>query len=245
LEPKIPGSLRSDRPYVSSNVWNAIVEAYLQRDRPTVFEWGTGASSIHHLENLVSLGGTYIGVEHDRNWYGRVVSAIVDWSLRCGYEVTLSGSLGGCAHIETTIRQHDGRGCEAHLLLRPPVTSYEGDGDLASFSTYVAALDRHVDVVIVDGRARRACVDRVLDEKLVRPGGLLALLDAGRGLERWLGYPTQLDTSDYQPAVHRMLGGGGWMVNGSGIDRWPEDQTRRSFHPKSYFVPSEACLLRF
>ncbi len=85
-------------------------------------------------------------------------------------------------------------------------------------------------MVIVDGRARKACIaciERALDTNYLRPGGLLALFDAGRGQEGWLGYPTKTGTSDYQPVVQRILDLGGELIDGYGTDRCPRQKRRR------------------
>ena len=56
-------------PWSSPNIWKEIVDYYENMHSPTVFEYGTGASSISHVNNLLPLGGKYIGVEGDQNWF--------------------------------------------------------------------------------------------------------------------------------------------------------------------------------
>ncbi len=82
------------------------------------------------------------------------------------------------------------------VLFRPPTTSGTVTSPVASgyFDGYAAAIDDQLesslDLVIVDGRARVACVNHAMAK--VRPGGLLLLDDA--------------DRARYMPAVKMLAG---------------------------------------
>lgn len=96
-----------------------------------------------------------------------------------------------------TVVEHDGQWQKrlaaqlsptATLLFRPPTAAGTIPSAAASgyFDHYVAAIDEQLDdsldLVIVDGRARVACVRRALPK--VKPGGLLVLDDTDRARYR-------------------------------------------------------------
>lgn len=239
-------------PWCSPNVWERIVNFYSSIPRPVVLEYGTGVASIWHVGNLLAQGGTYIGVEHKQDWYRKVLDEVISYGLHKGLNVKYTGKpLITSSNLYSTsydaaftLEGREFAGCTVKLKLRPPHERIQGtDGTLAEFREYVEALDETCDVIVVDGRARKACVNYVLDTNFLKPGGLLVLLEAGRGLEGWLGSPAFTGTSNYQPEVQRMLTLGGQVVNGSGLDRWPGLKRRRAPRSNAYTYPSEACFL--
>jgi hypothetical protein len=123
-----------------------------------VFEYGSGGSTLW----LAERAGSVMSVEHDAEWYSRVA-----------HELESSG-LADCT-----------------LLLRTPETSRCPDAAIgqyasaivpASFHAYARAIDPlpdgSLDLVLVDGRARVACLRHAAPK--VRPGGLLVLDDSDR-----------------------------------------------------------------
>lgn len=108
------------------------------RPRPArVFEYGAGASTVW----LAHRSGEVVSVEHDP-----------------GFAVAVEGLVSGVPN--------------ATLLLRPPTPSAspvvpsakEGYAGL-DFASYVAAIDEvpgDFDLVVIDGRAREACLERAL-----------------------------------------------------------------------------------
>jgi hypothetical protein len=234
-------------PWTSPNIWDLVVAHYLSKEQPTVFEYGTGASSLWHIRNLMVQGGTYIGVEHEPNWFGRVLGAVLELAVEKAALVTCEGRpslLGHGYDVRLSLPAKNGTSCAVHLRLRPP--SHRGndpDGTAVEFNDYIKALDQACDVVVIDGRARKACVNYLLDGAFIGPEGLLVLMEAGRGQEGWLGSSKSTGTSDYQPEVQRMLSLGGHLVDGIGVERWPGQ--RRKLIPSniSYSYPAEACLL--
>ncbi len=244
----LPTDFKLDHPYVSVNIWNRIQQYYLQLPNPTVVEYGTGVSTYYHICNLIRHGrGTYIGIEHKEEWFKRVLTAVSELCVdeRLKVSLTTHWQNSQCdveLNISCPDSYYQDEVC-CVLTLRPPIGDYEGDGNLPEFEDYVAALDRACDIVVVDGRARNAVVAHVLETSFLRKGGLLVLLDAGRGIEGWLNYPAQIGASDYQPSVRRMLKMGGELTDGCGVDRWPGQRRRRLSGPQSFHFPSEACFL--
>lgn len=243
--------LEEQFPWSSPDVWEQVVDCYSRISRPVIFEYGTGVSSMWHIRNLLKQGGTYIGVEHKQDWYEQVLNAVIGYGVRHHIAVALrsqpasmmaDGSVVAYdVHIELTASQM--AGCTVILKLRTPShRTSDADGTLAEFQDYVEALDTVCDVVVVDGRARKACVNYVLDEHFVKLGGLLALYEAGRGRPGWLDAPTLTGSLNYQPEVDRMMNLGGKLIDGSGLDRWPGIK-RRSPLSVAFSYPVEACVL--
>ena len=96
---------------------------------------------------------------------------------------------------------------------------------------------------MIDGRARKECVHHVLRSALLKNGGLVALFEAGRGIDGWMNSPALTGSYDYQPEVREMIAAGGEIVDGDGLDRWPTLNTRRTFSPAAFHYPTEACFL--
>jgi hypothetical protein len=228
-------NLLTGNPWSSPNVWEICLATYRDKSRPSVFEYGCGLSSISHIRNLVSLGGgSYQAVEHDQGWWIEVCSAILKlgayelWKVECVLQGDFTATLNGTVQIT--------------LKCRPPRKNWPGgEGNLEWFADYIRAADSQHDLIIVDGRARVACVNYVLDYGLLKPGGALALMEAGRGTDRWLGAPTLTGDYDYRPAVDRMKTLGAVMIDGAGLYAWPTVGRDYSAMP----IPMECCLLRY
>jgi hypothetical protein len=245
-------TLRTSLPWCSPNTFDLIVAAYRRTPSPYVHEYGSGASTLWHLKVLLTTGGTLVSVEHDAKWALRVSDAAKEilpnpfpinaHTVRNGRQ---PGSPRSGSEIEFCTRATNGVELRFALKVRPPDgRRLDPDGTADEFRDYVFSLDRPADIVIVDGRARKACVRHVLDNQLLRSGGSLALFEAGRGAEGWLDAPALQGTSNYQPEVERMLNLGGILVDGTGYDSWPGQLKRRSFGSLSMRYPSELCLLQ-
>jgi len=141
-----------------------------------VFEWGAGGSTIFLARRVANL----VTIEHDSDWYKYVKEALEYNSLSPTVSLIPPSSPSGkgdCA--------------------RSGVKMYQG----LSFEDYVQAIDEfppnHFDAVLVDGRAREACL--AIAETKLRPGGILILDNAERteykaAIDR-IDWPVELSTS--------------------------------------------------
>lgn len=238
-------------PWCSPDVWARIEGHYSKIDNPTVFEYGMGVSSIWHIKNLLGTQGGYIGVEHDYDWYIRTIAETI--RLLIGRTIRFSciarpiaSKASGFSACDTIfeIDSDDIDRFRVVLKYRPSARpDCDCDGKLPEFEDYVLSLDHPCDVIIVDGRARKACINHVLDNSLMSDRGMLVLLEAGRGIDRWLGSPALTGQSNYQPEVNRMLSLGGRLVDGAGVDSWDGLEYRRTPSINAYRYPIEACIL--
>lgn len=131
------------------------LENFLSSKDRRVFEWGSGGSTLFLASRVREL----VTIEHDPTWYEIV-----------------SRHLSSFASENCTIR---------HI---PPSTSssepiYRSERKPQwSFRDYVRAIDSYpdgyFDLVIVDGRARPACIRHARPK--VAPGGAIILDDSGR-----------------------------------------------------------------
>lgn len=225
----ITGMMLNDTPpWSSPNVWNEITSYYEAIKRPRIFEYGTGNSTLWHFENLIKKGeGLYIGVEFDRDWFWAVIGALAIKAtkfsentriVKRGFESPDNGD------IIITVGN-----AEALIKLR------------ALNDTYVRSLDQPCDVVIIDGATRKLCVNYVLSTNYLQSGGLMMLMEAGRGSPKW--WEGKLSgEADYSLEVEKMISLGGVLLNGEGVDSWP-GCVRKSPRPTSYYYPMEACRL--
>jgi len=241
-------------PWCSPNTFSEIVASYRRVPSPYVHEYGAGESTLWHLRELVSAGGTLIAVEHDSEWAEYVRTAAFEILQRpphrtgaatAGNVATTVVHNGSVADVEYLARAANGAEVRFALRVRPPILrSTTGDGTADEFHEYIHSLDRPADMVIIDGRARKACIRHVLDKELLRPGGAIALFEAGRGVEGWLDAPALKGTSNYQPEVQRLMTLGAHMIDGTGYDTWPAQLGRRTFGSLSKHYPLELCLLQ-
>lgn len=127
-----------------------------------VFEYGSGGSTLYLARRVEKL----VSVEHDNEWYS-IVSRIIE---KEGLE-----------------------NCEYYL--HPPKVGLQGDSEIGYppgyqsdgfpgeiFSEYVRSIDSYADesfdLVLVDGRARNACIWHACSK--VKPGGYLVLDNSER-----------------------------------------------------------------
>jgi predicted O-methyltransferase YrrM len=161
-----------------------VMEDLLSGLRPKrALEWGAGYGT-SHFSRLLAPGGSWIAIEHDPEWASR-------------------------------IRAEAPPNVEVHTVPaeREPWRPENGDGTYADFRAYVEYPERFApfDFILVDGRAREACLRRA--RHLLAPGGVVVLHDANRSFlrEAWDLYPRQLLFQDY-----RRYSGGIWIGS---IDR--------------------------
>jgi hypothetical protein len=137
-----------------------LIERFLdERERPRVFEFGSGASTLFWSTR----GAEVTSVEHDPVWHDRIRRLLppdVDYRL---VVPELIGTTGSPADPEA---------------YRSDDAAFEG----FSFERYArqidSAPDLGLDIVLVDGRARPSCIQQALPK--VASGGLLILDNADR-----------------------------------------------------------------
>ena len=133
------------------------LSSYLTPDM-TVFEYGAGGSTLYLAQRVQSV----VSVEHDEGFHQYVTNHIAKNGIR---------------------------NCE--LMLRKPVPNLDGNTEFVShqskyqdlcFGSYVKAIDPFpegcFDLVMVDGRARMACIKRAISK--IKPGGALVLDNSNR-----------------------------------------------------------------
>lgn len=238
--------LRENFPWCSPDVWERIRLHYQSRPTPVVAEYGMGISTLWYVRDMLrGGGGRLISLEHEVIWLFRVLRALLQEAAEKGLRVDagwLPSGRGG--DVRLMIAPASGAGCDVTLRWRSKArVPAEAGRESSDYTAYVTALQESCDVIVIDGRARKQCANHVLDTRRLRPGGMLVLLDAGRGSPGWLGMPDRQGKADYQPEVERMLALGGNLIDGAGMDRWPGLARPRTVGPHGGSYPQEACVL--
>lgn len=137
------------------------LDDYLTKDMG-VFEWGSGASTLffeHRVRKLIS-------IEHSAEWFDKVGEA-----LEYRFE-----AIGTKRHLLEPTEGFD-----------PDFASQQPGYDTVNFKDYITIIDAfsdsRFDVILVDGRARCACL-KAAQPKL-KPGGVLMLDDSARSIYQW------------------------------------------------------------
>lgn len=152
----------------------AWLEQYLQPGT-SVFEWGSGGSTLYFARRAHRV----VSVEHNPDWHRAVQAAL---------------AASGIANCEYLLREPRRRPWARHLPYNGGTyvsRTFAEHRDLTfrAYARQIAAYpDRSFDLVVVDGRARAACLR--LAPRKIKPGGFLLLDNAER--------------PDYQPAMARL-----------------------------------------
>jgi hypothetical protein len=217
-------------PWTSPNIWMEIVDYYRILENPVIFEFGTGCSTIWHINELLQMkSGTYIGIENDQTWFWSVVASVLK-------KISLVDDKIFVQHKRLKVESPNNIDFEiltgnVKVILRLRDT----------IEDYVNSIDLPCDVIIVDGISRKQCVKIILTSKSLKKGGMLMLMEAGRGSKDW--WEGKLEgESDYSDEVRSILRLGGIILDGNGLDNWPSCK-KRSPRPVSYYYPMEACRL--
>jgi predicted O-methyltransferase YrrM len=154
-----------------------IMEELLGTLRPMrALEWGVGYGT-SHFSALLPSGSEWIAVEHDEEWAER-------------------------------IRREVPENVRVHTVPPEEEWARNGDGSYGDFREYVEYPARfgEFDFILVDGRAREACLRQA--RYLLAEGGVVVLHDANRDFLRkaWELYPRQIFFQDY-----RRYSGGIWI----------------------------------
>lgn len=190
--------LAGREPLADASPWVTFdCQAWLERWlAPTmrVFEWGSGGSTLFLACRVREL----VTIEHDERWASRVRERLdADAQARAH-----------CDHRVVPARRDAERTRAAHPAGAPHGTLDYRSSDEAwaghVFDDYARAIDGYADesfdLVIVDGRARNACVAHALP-KVLR-GGFLLLDNAER--------------VEYQPSIERLAAWPGMRFFGPG-----------------------------
>ncbi|MDB5047974.1 MAG: Radical domain protein [Fibrobacteres bacterium] len=156
-----------------------IMEDLLRALKPQrALEWGAGYGT-SHFSRLLPPGGEWLAVEHD-----------VDWAERIRQDAPPNVRVSAVPPEKNSWAPGDGDG------------SY---GDFREYVEYPARFGDY-DFILVDGRARDACLRQA--RYLLAPGGVVVLHDANRDfLRKPLElYPRQIFFQDY-----RRYAGGIWI----------------------------------
>jgi len=133
------------------------LDGYLKPDM-NVFEYGAGGSTLYLAKRVHNV----VSVEHDENFH-QIVSDILS-----------KRAIRNCQ-----LMLHKAEPCDASSH---DFASYQKKYQGLCFESYVKAIDaypdRSFDLVLVDGRARMACIKRALAK--LKPGGALMLDNSDR-----------------------------------------------------------------
>ena len=133
------------------------LDEYLTKDMQ-VFEWGSGASTVFFDQRCAEV----ISIEHSAEWFNKINNAL-------DYRQSEKGT-GWIQCVKP------GEGFD------PDFTSYQSGYDTVNFKDYVESITRRLDdffdAILVDGRARNACL-KAAQPKL-KSGGILILDDSAR-----------------------------------------------------------------
>ena len=129
----------------------------------TVLEWGSGGSTRALLGECPFIE-RYVSIEHHKIWCEKVRSIVTDPRLEL-YEVEPDEGMG----TDTPSREEEI--AWAARAERDPAM-------MASYIGFPRTLEITFDLILVDGRARRLCLQEGF--QLLRPGGVILLHDAQR-----------------------------------------------------------------
>jgi hypothetical protein len=135
------------------------LQSYLTRDMK-IFEYGSGGSTVFFGQRA----GQVFSVEHDPKWYTLIAENLALRGLtNCRYALCEPQPVGKEA------------AATGKIIYDCP--KLEGQERGMNFDAYVSTIDTHpdrsFDLVLVDGRARAACIERA--RRKVREGGYLML----------------------------------------------------------------------
>ncbi|MDB5103907.1 MAG: Radical domain protein [Fibrobacteres bacterium] len=156
-----------------------IMEELLTALKPLrALEWGAGYGT-SHFSRLLPPGGEWTAIEHDAQWADRIRGEVPE-------NVTI----------------------HAVPPEKDPWSPGNGDGTYGDFREYVEYPARlgEFDFILVDGRAREACLRQA--RYLLAEGGVVVLHDANRDFlhKPWELFPHQIFFQDY-----RRYSGGIWI----------------------------------
>ncbi|MEX1663677.1 class I SAM-dependent methyltransferase [Thioclava sp. 15-R06ZXC-3] len=147
--------VRLDTPWWTFNAIDTVDQYLAEKPGARVFEWGSGASTVW----LAKRAGEVISIEHDGDWADVVAPRIA-----------------GFGHVTLTRVDAQAKG-----RISSGKFGFEGQ----FFDDYVAAIrdvPGQFDLIVIDGRAREACLDEALAR--LAPGGRILFDDFKRARYR-------------------------------------------------------------
>lgn len=123
----------------------SLIENYLTPDM-TMLEWGSGGSTVTFSKSVAK----YYSIEHVKDWYSKVDQKLAELQLK--------------GKVDNILIEPD--------LPRTIPTKYE---EFKTYIEYVDKLNIKYDAVLIDGRARAQCAERVLD--YLNPGAVVFIHD--------------------------------------------------------------------
>lgn len=163
-----------DTPWWTFRSADAVADHLRRHPGARVFEWGSGASTAW----LAARAGSVVAVEHDPGWAEQVQALV-------GPRATV---------VVTPPERTNGSGPG---VVRSSKPGFDG----LDFASYVRAIDEHpgtFDLVVIDGRAREACLPRALAR--LAPDGLVVF--------------DNVDRRRYRDAISRHAGIEVWTTRG-------------------------------
>lgn len=156
------GTLTDDRPWFTFKAikW---LNSYLKPEMK-IFEYGSGGSTIFFTKRVKSL----VSVEHDENWY-RFVSNLLERMQLSNVTYILSKPIKVAKSKKDVANPDD---------YSSGFKEYHG----LDFSGYVKEIDKYLDasfdLIIIDGRARPACIKHAI--RKLKHGGVIILDNVDR-----------------------------------------------------------------
>lgn len=147
----VDGLHRLDVPWWTFDSADRVAACLEERPGARVFEWGSGASTLW----LAARAGSVHSVEHHPGWAEVVAPRLP-------------------ANVELRV-------VEAAASSTPSIGSAKAGHAGLDFAAYVGAIDEvggDFDVVVIDGRAREACLARAVDR--LAPGGVIVFDNVDR-----------------------------------------------------------------
>ncbi|MBV1862124.1 MAG: class I SAM-dependent methyltransferase [Nannocystaceae bacterium] len=143
---------------------------YATRRPKTAVEFGSGGSTLL-IPGAFDFIETYISVEHNEMWHKQVQEHSKDTRVKHLFEPPAS-------HAPEPAMFKDGKG---KTLPEYVAWSERCEREPEIMASYVAApyaLVQHPDLILVDGRARRYCIETAWEA--LKPGGVLVVHDSQR-----------------------------------------------------------------
>ena len=166
--------LDCDRPWINFEA-KAFLDTILNKQM-LVFEYGSGSSTVYFSKRVKQI----TSIENDKNWFEHICAYIQNKNI-CNIDYKL---------IEGEQREEE---------LAPQYSSSSLTYKNISFESYVKSIDlladESLDIIVVDGRARNACIKHAADK--LKKGGYL-LLDNSNRKEYLIANEFLFDTTKWE-----------------------------------------------